>query len=64
VLHLMVPPLLFADHFWNPSVWREGGMAIPLFIGATLALLPFVKGGVIGFAWAFGVTRTQDADAP
>jgi uncharacterized protein (DUF983 family) len=64
VLHLLVPPLLFADHYLNPSVWAEGAVALPMFAAATLALLPFAKGGVIGFAWAFGVTRKQDAEAP
>ena len=58
VLHLMVPFLVAADRYWNPRVWLEGLIAIPVFLAATLALLPFVKGGVIGFAWAFGVTRT------
>jgi uncharacterized protein (DUF983 family) len=64
VLHLMVPPLLFADHYWNPSVWLEGALALPVFVAATLALLPFAKGGVIGFAWALDVTRSQDAESP
>jgi len=45
-------------------VWAEGAVALPMFAAATLALLPFAKGGVIGFAWAFGVTRKQDAEAP
>ncbi len=61
---MLVPPLLFADRYWNPSVWREGLIALPAFAVATLALLPFIKGGVIGFAWAFGVTRRQDAETP
>ena len=39
------------------SVWFEGAVAIPIFSLATLTLLPFAKGGVIGFAWAFGVNR-------
>jgi hypothetical protein len=35
----------------------EGALAIPIFSVATLALLPFAKGAVIGFSWALGVTR-------
>jgi hypothetical protein len=31
--------------------------AIPIFSLATPALLPFAKGGVIGFARAFGAER-------
>lgn len=62
VLHLMVPFLIFADHFWNPSVWVEGVIAIPIFAAATIGLLPFAKGGVIGFACAMDVTRQQPDD--
>lgn len=57
VLHLMVPLLVVADHTWDMSVWFEGAVALPIFLLATLALLPFAKGGVIGLAWAFGVKR-------
>ena len=62
VLHLMVPILFTADRTWDMSVWFEGAIAIPIFLVAMLVLLPFVKGGVIGFAWAMGVTRSQSAD--
>lgn len=59
VLHLLVPFLFVADRTWDMSVGFEAAIALPIFVVATLALLPFAKGGVIGFAWAFGVTRTQ-----
>ena len=35
----------------------EMALALPIFAAATLLLLPFAKGGVIGFAWSRGVTR-------
>ena len=57
VLHIMVPLLFLADRAWEMSVWLEGLMALPIFSLATLTLLPFAKGGVIGLAWAFGVRR-------
>lgn len=59
VLHLMVPVLLLIDHGWNPSVWLEGVVALPIFTVATLGLLPFAKGGVVGLAYALGVTRRE-----
>ena len=62
VLHLVVPPLLWADHTWQISVLFEALVAIPFFIAVTMAVLPFVKGGVIGFAWAEGVTRRERED--
>lgn len=63
VLHVMVPVLFLADRTWAMSALFEGSVAIPIFLLATLALLPFVKGGVIGFAWAVGVTRNPTADS-
>jgi uncharacterized protein (DUF983 family) len=63
VLHLMVPVLIIADKVLAPSVWIEALIALPVFLAATLALLPFAKGGVIGFAWAFDVVR-QEPSSP
>ena len=61
VLHLMIPILILADRSWQASVAVEMTVAIPIFLVATLLLLPFAKGGVIGFAWAFGVVRNPAA---
>jgi len=58
VLHLMVPLLVLADRAWEMSVWFEGVLATPIFSMATLAMLPFAKGGVIGLAWAVDVKRS------
>jgi uncharacterized protein (DUF983 family) len=57
VLHLMVPILVLADRTWQMSVWLEGVVALPIFSLATLVVLPFAKGGVIGLAWAYDVKR-------
>ncbi len=61
VLHLLVQALFFADRTWAISSLFEGAVAIPIFLLATLALLPFAKGAVIGFSWAVGVTRNPAA---
>ena len=63
VLHILVPALLLADRTWAMSSLFEGALAIPIFLVATLALLPFTKGAVIGFSWAVGVTRNPAADS-
>jgi uncharacterized protein (DUF983 family) len=57
VLHLMVPFLFAADRAWDMPIGFEITLALPLFLIATLLLLLFAKGAVIGFAWARGVTR-------
>lgn len=61
VLHLMIPLLVMADRSWQMSVGLEMALAIPIFLVATLLLLPFAKGAVIGFAWARGVVRGPGA---
>lgn len=61
VLHLMIPLLFAADRTWDMSVVFESALAIPIFLIATLALLPFAKGAVIGFAWSRGVVRNPVA---
>jgi uncharacterized protein (DUF983 family) len=61
VLHLMIPILILVDRAWQASVAVEMEVAIPIFLVATLLLLPFAKGGVIGVAWAFGVVRNPTA---
>lgn len=57
VSHLMLPILLAADRVWDPPIELEMAIALPIFAIATLTLLPFAKGAVIGFAWSCGVTR-------
>ncbi len=61
ILHLMTPILIGADALWSPPFWLEGLIALPLFTAATIGLLPFAKGGVIGFAYALGVRRRTAA---
>ncbi len=62
VLHLLVPAFVVADHTWTLPLWIEAAVTIPLFLVATLTLLPFAKGGVIGFTWAYGVTRNPSGN--
>ena len=61
-LHLLTPIFVVCDRTWNLPLWIEAAVTIPAFLIAVLAILPFAKGGVIGFAWAYGVTRNQTAD--
>ncbi len=59
VLHLLVPIFVIVDRTSAYTLWQEAAVSIPVFLAATMALLPFAKGAVIGFAWAFGVSRKQ-----
>lgn len=49
--HLMVPLLLLTEQLASPPTWLMLAIALPLTLGLTLSLLPFVKGAVMGALW-------------
>lgn len=53
--HLIVPLVLLVERGWAPSVWLHAAIWIPATLALTLAILPFIKGAVIGVQWALGV---------
>lgn len=59
--HLFVAPLLLFPFIWKAPV----GLVLPLTVlplaALTLALLPRVKGAVIGALWAIKLRKAQDA---
>lgn len=59
VLHILIPVFVLIDRSWEIPVFWELVVALPVFSISTLALLPFVKGAAIGFAWSRGVTRPR-----
>jgi uncharacterized protein (DUF983 family) len=59
--HLVVPLILWMETTWAPAMWILFAIWLPLITAITIALLPFVKGAVVGFAWATGVTRESIA---
>lgn len=55
--HVILPLAILSYESWFPSMWLNLGFWTFLAVLMTLAMLPFVKGAVVGFAWATGVTR-------
>jgi uncharacterized protein (DUF983 family) len=55
--HVVLPFMFWMDKAWNPAMWVMFAVWLPLIAATTLAMLPYMKGMVIGFAWATGVTR-------
>ncbi|MBR0670396.1 DUF983 domain-containing protein [Neoroseomonas soli] len=55
--HLLLPPMFWLDKAWAPPLWVQFAIWLPLITVVSIALLPFMKGAVVGFAWATGVTR-------
>ena len=46
--HIVVAPTLAIPYFWNMPLWASLGIILTGVTGVTLAMLPFIKGGVIG----------------
>ena len=55
--HIILPLALWSNEAWLPSMWLNLWIWVILAVLMTIAMLPFVKGAVVGFAWATGVTR-------
>jgi uncharacterized protein (DUF983 family) len=52
--HLVVAPLLFFPFIWQAPTWIVLCSTLPALAVLTLALLPVVKGAVVGAHWALG----------
>lgn len=52
VAHVVVTLLLWFELAYKPELWVHFVLWIPLTIGLSLALLPPVKGALIGLQWA------------
>ncbi|WP_149541153.1 DUF983 domain-containing protein [Siccirubricoccus phaeus] len=59
--HVILPFMFWADRAFEPEMWVQFAIWLPLVAAMTVGLLPFMKGAVIGFAWANGVTRNSVA---
>ncbi|HWX47675.1 MAG TPA: DUF983 domain-containing protein [Roseomonas sp.] len=55
--HLILPFMFWMDKAWAPAMWVMFAIWLPLVTVLTVATLPYMKGAVVGFAWATGVTR-------
>lgn len=54
--HLVIGPLLFFPVIWTSPPLLVAAIVLPLLTAVTLAVLPFIKGGMIGFMWSRRVT--------
>lgn len=50
--HIIIPAMLWVEKLWQPALWIHLSFWIPLALILTLALLPVVKGAVVGLQWA------------
>jgi uncharacterized protein (DUF983 family) len=52
VAHIIVPALLMVEKFWAPDLLIHAAIWLPLTLILTLALLPRIKGAIVGLQWA------------
>jgi len=57
--HLVFPFVFWSDKAFAPALWVQFAIWLPIILVVTVGSLPFMKGAVIGFAWANGVTRSS-----
>lgn len=50
--HIVVPLLLVVELTVTPPVWLHMAIWLPLTVALCLALLPMVKGAIVGLQWA------------
>lgn len=50
--HIVVPLVLWVERGWKPPEWVHAVLWLPLTLALALAILPVMKGGLIGLQWA------------
>jgi uncharacterized protein (DUF983 family) len=61
--HILVPLILAFETLAHPPLWLHALVGAPVTIGLCLALLPVVKGAIVGLQWALYM-HGFDPDAP
>lgn len=57
--HLLMPFIVLMSRELDPPIWIMASIWLPLTALTCVVSLPYMKGLVVGFAWAMGVTRTD-----
>ena len=53
--HIIVPLILVVEQVYEPAEWLQMAVWPTLTLLLTLALLPFIKGGVLGVMWSLSM---------
>lgn len=57
--HVIVPLYMTIERAFSPPMWLEAAIWLPLTAIMAIGLLPYMKGGVVGFCWAKDIRRDQ-----
>ena len=65
--HIVVGGILVLERIYSPETWVHMALWLPLTLLLSLALLPVIKGALVGLQWAnrmHGFGGTEDAPEP
>jgi uncharacterized protein (DUF983 family) len=57
--HVIVPLYMAIERAYSPPMWLQASIWLPLTALVSILLLPYMKGGVVGFCWAKDIRREQ-----
>lgn len=60
--HLLVPLMLWLEVAYQPDYWIHIALWLPLTLVLCLALLPVLKGAVVGYQWALRMHGFDEDD--
>ena len=58
--HVVVPLFMWMDRY-EPPLWLQAAIWLPVTVIMCLVLLPFMKGATVGLCWATNLVRTESA---
>ncbi len=50
--HVIIPLMILVERYWAPAIWIHMAMWLPLTLFTCMALLPPIKGALVGLQWA------------
>jgi uncharacterized protein (DUF983 family) len=59
--HVLVGLFVWTDSVYEPPLWLESVIWLPVTLLSCLALLPFMKGVAVGLCWAMDIVRQDSA---
>jgi uncharacterized protein (DUF983 family) len=62
--HIIVSLVITAELLYGPPLWLHFAIWLPLTVLLSLALLPVVKGAIVGLQWALKMHGFEDAASP
>jgi uncharacterized protein (DUF983 family) len=53
--HVLIPIVVLVEIAYRPDYWLHAAIWLPLALLMTFAIMPVVKGAIVGLQWALGM---------